>query len=91
MKYLRKVKGVTRIYRIRNEAVRQELEALIDHIESKQLRLWGHLQRMAENIPIKQIWEAKVLGKRKRGRPQKTWEDTIGSILKKRGTDPREA
>nr|CAH7715511.1 unnamed protein product [Callosobruchus chinensis] len=38
MKYLRKVKGVTRIYRIRNEAVRQELEALIDHIESKQLR-----------------------------------------------------
>nr|CAH7752129.1 unnamed protein product [Callosobruchus chinensis] len=55
MKYLRKVKGVTRMDRIRNEAVRQELKVqpLIDHIESKQLRWWGHLQRIEENIPVK--------------------------------------
>nr|CAH7752130.1 unnamed protein product [Callosobruchus chinensis] len=41
--------------RIRNEAVRQELKVqpLIDHIESKQLRWWGHLQRIEENIPVK--------------------------------------
>ncbi|CAH1983396.1 unnamed protein product [Acanthoscelides obtectus] len=52
----------------------------------KQLRWWGHLQTMGDNIPVKQIWESKVIGKRRRSRPQRTWE-----ILMKRGTDWREA
>ncbi|CAH1957517.1 unnamed protein product [Acanthoscelides obtectus] len=51
--------------KIRNETMRTELETeyILEHIEMKQLRWWGHLQRMGDNIPVKQVWESKVLGK----------------------------
>ncbi|CAH1986028.1 unnamed protein product [Acanthoscelides obtectus] len=93
MKYLRRVKGVTKMDKIRKETIRTELEteSILEHIETKQLRWWGHLQRMGDNIPVKQIWESKVPRKRRRGRPQRTWENTIEQILMKRGTDCREA
>nr|CAH7759035.1 unnamed protein product [Callosobruchus chinensis] len=61
VKYLRRIKGCTREDRIRSEYIRIELQIppLLDFIEHKQLRWWGHLHRMKENIPVKRIWEAK--------------------------------
>ncbi|CAH1995633.1 unnamed protein product [Acanthoscelides obtectus] len=43
MKYLRRVKGVTEMDKIRNETIRTEIEieSVLEHIEMKQLRWWG--------------------------------------------------
>ncbi|CAH1999212.1 unnamed protein product [Acanthoscelides obtectus] len=40
MKYLRRVEGVTKMDKIRNETIRTELESesILEHIEMKQLR-----------------------------------------------------
>nr|CAI5833103.1 unnamed protein product [Callosobruchus analis] len=46
---------------------------------------------MKEDNPAKGIWEEKLFGKRKRGRPKKTWDTVIHKILEKRGTTWRDA
>ncbi|KAJ8949194.1 hypothetical protein NQ318_021687 [Aromia moschata] len=74
MKYLRKVNGVNRLQRHRNEDIRRELEIqpITEYIEKRQLDWWGHLMRLPNNIPTRKIWEARSYGKRKRGRPEET-------------------
>ena len=88
MKYLRRVLGKTRRDRIRNDVIRNELEVkpIIQKIEEQQLKWLGHLTRMNNNRPTKQVWEAKPQKAKKRGRPKKTWNDEIANILKSRGT-----
>ena len=88
MRYLRRVKGITKRDRIRNEIVRDELdvESILDFIERRQLSWWGHLQRMQDTRQVKEIWEAKQTQKSRRGRPRKTWNHTLNEILIRRGT-----
>lgn len=93
MRYLRKVKGITRRDRIRNEIVREELEiqAISTKIEEQQLGWFGHLVRMDNERPVKQVWEARVLQRRRRGRPRETWDTMVSKILERRGTTFTEA
>jgi Reverse transcriptase (RNA-dependent DNA polymerase) len=93
MKFLRRIKGVTRRDRIRNTQIREELniQPLMQYIEQKQLSWWGHLQRMESTRQVKKIWEAKVNRKRRRGRPRKSWDKIVSEILENRGTTWREA
>lgn len=93
MKYLRRVKGVTRLDRLRNEEIRKELEinSIHDFIEQRQLSWWGHLQRMGDRIPVKRVWEARSQGRGTRGRPKETWDNVIRKILEKRGRTLSEA
>lgn len=93
MKYLRRVKGVTRQDRIRNDDIREELEiqSIGEFIEQRQMSWWGHLQRMKDSIPVKRIWETKMHGKRKKGRPKKSWDSTVNDILQKKGKTWTEA
>lgn len=74
MKYLRRVKGVTRMDKIRNERIREELEIqpITEFIEQRQLSWWGHVQRLKDNIPVKQIYETKTPIVKRRGRPKET-------------------
>lgn len=87
MKYLRRVKGITRKDRIRNEVVREELgiESIDETIENNKLKWFGHMTRMTNKRPVKIIWEARSNNKRKRGRPRKTWNQGIAKILERRG------
>lgn len=93
MKYLRRVKGVTRQDRIRNDFIREELEiqSIMEFIEQRQISWWGHLQRMKDTVPVKRIWETKIQGKKMKGRPKKSWESAVKDILQKRGTTWEEA
>lgn len=93
MKYLRRVKGITKRDRIRNEAIREELkiEPIEDYIERRQLGWWGHLIRMEEDTQTRKVWETKMTGKRKKGRPKQTWDDVVKKILKKKGKEWNEA
>lgn len=89
MKYLRKVKGVTRTDKIKNEIIREELgaEPVNAIIERQELRWFGHLVRMNKERPTKRIWEAKCKKNRKRGRPKKCWNDQIAEVLQERGSN----
>ena len=50
MRVLRLIKGVTRRDRIRNAQIREELHIvpLLDDIDRKKLRWYGHVKRMSE-------------------------------------------
>ena len=87
MKYLRRVAGVTKMDKIRNTDIRQMLgvQPLIKVIEDRQLKWFGHLARLSNEIPVKQTWEARRHEKRMRGRPRKTWDDNIKEIRAGRG------
>ncbi|KAJ8937082.1 hypothetical protein NQ318_017671 [Aromia moschata] len=91
MKYLRKVKGVNRLQRHRNEDIRRELEIqpITEYIEKRQLEWWGHLMRLPNNTPTRKIWEARSYGKRKRGRPEETWDDTIKNYGKEESNNKK--
>lgn len=54
IKYLRRIKGVTRRIRIRNDIIRDELgvELIIHH----QLRWFGLLNGMEHSKPTEQVW-----------------------------------
>ena len=87
MKFLRGARGVTLRDHVRSTQIREDLgvEPITEFIERRQLSWWGHLQRMKVDRTVRQVWEAKVVGKRSKGRPQQTWDKAIGKILKERG------
>lgn len=93
MKFLRRVKGVTRRDKVRNTKIREELgvAAITDFIEQRQLGWWGHLQRMSDSRPVKQVWEARVQAEKKRGRPRQTWDKMVGNVIKTRNSTWNEA
>lgn len=93
MKYLRKVRGVTKLDRMRNEDIRRdlEIESIEQFIEKRQLGWWGHIQRMDNSVQVKKAWETRVQGKRGRGRPKQTWNNAVGQILEKKNLEWREA
>lgn len=87
MKFLRRIRGVTKMDRLKNVKIREELkiQSTLDFIERRQLSWWGHLHRMKNERPVKQIWQAKIKKRRKRGRPRKTWDSVIEEIIRNKG------
>jgi hypothetical protein len=73
--------------KIRNEAIRTKMgikKNIVQEIEEQQLRWYGHVKRMADGKIVKQVAEWKPQGKRKLGRPVKTWKDGIRESMKRR-------
>jgi hypothetical protein len=93
MKYLRAVKGLTKMDRVRNTDVREDLdtEGILQFIEGKQLGWWGHMQRMTETRQVKRIWEARNRIRRGRGRPAESWDSAVGRAIVNRGKTVVEA
>ena len=87
MKYLQRVRGVTKIDKKRNIDIREDLkiQSTLEFIEARQISWWGHLQRMEETRPVRRVWEAKTQKNKKRGRPRQTWDKVIAGILERRG------
>ena len=77
---LRKIEGVTRRDRIRNEEIFNRLNiriGIIDRIRNKRLRYFGHLNRMKNERYPKIAYNGYVHGTRKRGRQKKRWINMI--------------
>lgn len=93
MRYLRRIVGRTRRDRVRNVTTREELETepLVETIQRKQLRWYGHVVRMREERLPRKIMEARREGKRRRGRPRLTWLDTIKNMVERKGKSIEEA
>ena len=76
MRFLRSVKGYTRLDKIRKEVIRKELEISgIQDLRSKHKQNWiNHLERMDNTRLPKHALNHKPRGRRDRERPRKRWE-----------------
>ena len=94
MKCLRSMTGVSRLDRVRNEivrartGVRRELAARVD---MNVLRWFGHVERIDNERLLKKVMNAKVDGRRARGRPRFGWMDGVNRARNGRRMDEREA
>ena len=70
-------------------ASRVGVDDLEEHLRQKRLRWFGHIARRDEELEIKKVFELKIEGWRKRGRPVKQWIDV--EDMKKRGVVQRDA
>ena len=73
---LRSVKGYTRLYKIRNEVIRKELEISgIQDVRSKHKQNWiNHLETMDNTRLPKHALKYKPQGRRDSGCPKKQWQ-----------------
>jgi hypothetical protein len=76
MRFLRSVTGYTRLDKIRNEDIRQELEISgIQDVRLKNKQNWiNHLERMDNTRLPKYALTYKPQGRRDCGRPRKRWQ-----------------
>ena len=76
MRFLRSVKGYTRLDKIRSEVIRKELELSgIQDVRSKHKQNWiNHLERMDNTRLSKHALNYKSRRRRDRGRPRKQWQ-----------------
>jgi len=90
MACLRKIEGVTRRDRIRNEEICNRLELrqnILSRIQQRRLRYFGHINRMTNNRYPKTALNGHVHGQRGRGRPKKRWLDMIQSDCEEMGLE----
>ncbi|VDP06679.1 unnamed protein product [Heligmosomoides polygyrus] len=85
--------GVTRMDRIRNDAIRQKfgVAPIADKMREARLRWYGHVLRGKEDSVRKIGLELEVSGKRPRGRPKQRWSDTLHTDMKVAGVHPDQA
>ena len=65
--------------KIRNTTIKQKelTKFLLEDIKTKQIQLFGHVQRMEEGRLPKEVMKWRPPGRRKRGRPKLTWAEGI--------------
>ena len=61
------------------------ISSLLDDINTKQLKWYGHVQRMEEGRLPKQVMKWSPPGRRKRGRPKLTWVEGIRGLMGEKG------
>ncbi|XP_051859298.1 uncharacterized protein LOC127565328 [Drosophila albomicans] len=86
-KILRKIFGpicVDDVYRIRYNHELYELYGDVDvasRVKSQRLRWLGHVARMDEDAPARKVFDAMIVGTRRRGRPRTRWQDQVMDTL----------
>jgi hypothetical protein len=72
-----RISGLDHVRNVRIKEIMDLDKTFIDRVEEKQLVWYGHLQRMSEERWTKTIWEWTPHGRRRRGRPRRTWSNNI--------------
>ena len=88
--YLRRSASVSRLHKIPNTAIRNKMQAeqsILDRIQRRQLKWYGHLLRMEDSRWPKKIYQWKLHGRRRRGRPQLSWKNQVKDFMKSRGME----
>ena len=73
------------------DASRVGMDDLEEHLRQNRLRWFGNIIRRDEEGEIKKVFELKIEGRRKRGRPVKRWIDVVEEDMKKRGVVQQDA
>ncbi|XP_030748221.1 uncharacterized protein LOC115876551 [Sitophilus oryzae] len=90
MDFWRRAAGKSILDRVRNERIQNVMgvkHRISEDIKINQLRWYGHVQRMEENRIPKKILNWTPKGKRKRGRPRRSWREGINGDIRTRGID----
>ena len=79
MRVLRRIEGVSRVDRVRNEAIRLRLgqEGILDVVRRRQEKWKNRLDEMNDDRITKKVFRGELEGKRPRGRPQRRWIDNF--------------
>ncbi len=80
MAALRKILGVTRLDKIRNEEIRRRTgchRTIVQVVCERQHRWLGHVLRMHDERIARTVLQGKVEGTRRRGKPRATWMGTV--------------
>jgi hypothetical protein len=87
MKFLRRIVGKTRRNKLRNNRIRGTLdqEPILNYIERRSIKWYGHVVRMQDYRKLKQAMEARREKRRGRGRPRRTWEDCVVDVARRKG------
>jgi hypothetical protein len=59
--------------------------SLLENIKTKQLKWYGHVQRIEEGRLPKKVRKWSLPGRRKRGRPKATWAEGIRGLMGEKG------
>ena len=79
MRMLRRIKGVTLKDRERSENIRKKLGVndINEKVREIRMRWYGHVMRMEDVNPVREIMEKQFEGTRPRGRPRGRWKDNV--------------
>ena len=88
MDFWRRSARISRKDKIRNNIIKQKMNvkrSLLEDIKTKQLKRYGHVQRMEEGRLPKKVMECSPPGRRKLGRPKLTWAEEIRGLMEEKG------
>ena len=94
MNMLRRMLGVTRRDRLRNEEVRERTgmqENIVKVVERSKMRWYGHVVRKGERDVVRRAMDCPVMGKRNRGRQPRRWKDWVKARTKELGVGREDA
>ena len=86
--FWRRSARISRKDKIRNTIIKQKINlvrSLLDDVKTKQLQLYGHVERTGEGRLPKEVMKWSSPGRRKRGRPKLTWAEGIRGLLGGKG------
>jgi hypothetical protein len=81
---------VSRKQKIPNTASRSKIQAelsVVDRIQRRQLKWYGHLLRTENSRWTKKICQWTPHGRRRRGRPQQTWKNQVTDFMRIRNME----
>ena len=87
MEFWRRCCQLTRLDKVRNEEIREKMNVQNDtltFIEEKILLWYGHVKRTNINEWVHKITDWSPMGKRKRGRPRRSFRDEVDDAMRKR-------
>ncbi|XP_044757821.1 uncharacterized protein LOC123315974 [Coccinella septempunctata] len=80
----------TRLDRIPNQEIRRRMSVeddILTFIEEKRLELYGHVRRAPPDRWISRITEWSPLGRRRWGRPRRSFRDEVDSAMTRRNLE----
>ena len=93
MRMLRHTNSISLLDHCRNEDIRNDMgiRNISEKVRESRLRWAGHVWRREKTEAIRMVTEMNVAGRRPRGRPRKTWRDTVAEDLRATGLSRRQA
>ena len=88
MDFWRRSARISRKDKIRNNIIKHKMNvtrSLLEDIKTKQLKWYGHVQRMEEGRLPKKVMKWSPPGRGKRGRPKLTWAEEIRGLMEEKG------
>jgi hypothetical protein len=88
MDFWRRSAQISRKDKIRNNIKKKKMNvtrSLLKDIKTKQLKRYGHVQRMEEGRLPKKVMKWNPPGRRKGGRPKLTWAEEIRGLMEEKG------